>query len=200
MRCPYPHFRPSKPRIYIPGSTARDGCRVAGLLLLCLSLTGCGYQMAGVGDPDPKSGYQWKSLYRGDVQTVAVPIFVNRSFHQGLEAQLTTSVIQQLEMHSPYKVVPAARADTILEGVITDANTTTLTTDDYTGLPQEQAYNITVSFTWKNLRTGVIYTQRKNFDQHTSYFPTLGEDQSIGSADAVQRLALGIVQELQADW
>jgi hypothetical protein len=84
--------------------------------------------------------------------------------------------------------------------VITDANTTTLSDDSYTGLPQEQSYNITVSFTWKNLRTGQIYTQRRNFDQHTSFFPTLGEADSIGARDAVQHLALGIVQEMQADW
>ena len=169
-------------------------------ILLLLSLAGCGYQAAGVGDPDAKTGYQWKSLYREDVQTVAVPVFVNRSFRRGLESDLTTSVIQQLEEHSPYKVVPAARADTILEGIITDADTTTLSQDIYTGLPQEQSYNITVSFTWKNLRTGQIYAQRRNYDQHTSFFPTLGEADSIGAKDAVQRLALGIVQEMQADW
>ncbi len=109
----------------------------------------------------------------------------------GWRSALTTSVIQQIEEHSPYKVVPADRADTVLEGVITDANTTTLSTDSYTGLPQEQSYNITVSFTWKNLRTGQVYAQRRDFDQHTSYFPTLGEATSVGSTDAAQRLATG---------
>ncbi len=167
---------------------------------MCLLLAGCGYQAAGVGDPDAKTGYQWHSLYREDVQTVAVPVFVNRTFRRGLEVALTTSVVQQLEEHSPYKVVPADRADSVLEGVITDANTTTLSTDSYTGLPQEQSYNITVSFTWKNLRTGKVYVQRRDFDQHTSFFPTLGEATSVGSTDAAQRLALGIVQEMQADW
>ena len=161
---------------------------------------GCGYQAAGVGDPDPKSGYQWRSLYRQDVQTVAVPIFTNRTFRRGLETDLTTAIVQQLEEHSPYKVVPAERADTILEGVITDANTTTVSTDAYTGLPQEQSYNITVSFTWKNLRSGQIYTQRRDYDQHTSFFPTLGEAVSIGSLDATEHLATAIVQEMQADW
>jgi len=176
--------------MYIRGSVA----------LWVVLLGGCGYQIAGVGDPDPKTGYQWRSLYRQDVQTVAVPVFTNRTFHQGLESDLTTSVIQQLEEHSPYKVVPADRADTILEGVITDATTTTLSDDIYTGLPQEQSYNITVSFTWKNLRTGQIYTQRRDFDQHTSFFPTLGEAVSLGEKDAAQKLATGIVQEMQADW
>ena len=167
---------------------------------VCLLLGGCGFQAAGVGDPDPATGYQWKSLYRGDVQTVAVPVFVNHTYRRGLEQQLTTSLVQQLELHSPYKVVPADRADTILEGVITDVTTATLSVDTYTGLPQEQAYNVTVSFTWKDLRTGQVYAQRRDFVQRTSYFATLGEDQSIGALDAVQKLALGITQEMQADW
>ena len=185
-----PAKRWQKPRMYIRGS----------VVALLASLAGCGYQLAGVGDPDRTTGYQWKSLYREDVQTVAVPVFVNLSFRQGLETQLTGSVVRQLELHSPYKVVPLDRADTVLEGSITSADTTTLSQDSYTGLPQEQSYNITVSFTWKNLRTGTVYTQRRNYQQHTSYFATLGEDQSLGAADAVQRLALGIVQEMQADW
>ncbi len=175
-----------------------SGCSACCVLAPCSR--GCGYQAAGVGDPDPKSGYQWRSLYREDVQTVAVPVFANRTFRRGLESDLTTAVIQQLEEHSPYKVVPADRADTVLEGVITDADTTTLSTDTYTGLPQEQSYNITVSFTWKNLRTGQVYAQRRDYDQHTSYYPTLGEPTSIGSTDAAQHLATGIVQEMQADW
>ena len=167
---------------------------------ILLSLTGCGYQAAGVGDPDTKTGYQWRSLYREDVQTVSVPVFANRTYRRGLESDLTTSVIQQIEEHSPYKVVPTDRADTILEGVITSADTTTLSDNVYTGLPQEQSFNVTVSFTWKNLRTGQIYTQRRDFDQHTSFFPTLGEAIDVGSKDAVQRLATDIVHEMQADW
>ena len=185
MRCPTRVHRPAP---------------AAAVLMCGLLCCGCGYQAAGVGDPDPATGYQWKSLYRGDVQTVAVPIFVNRTFRRGLEVQLTTSIVQQLELHSPYKVVPADRADSILEGVITDADTTTLSTDTYTGLPQEQSYNVTVNFTWKNLRTGQVYAQRRDYQQHTSFFATLGEDQSLGALDAVQRLALGITQEMQADW
>ena len=184
-----------------PCRTARPaGPSLNGVVVLLVCLSGCGYQAAGVGDPEASTGYQWKSLYRGDVQTVAVPVFVNTTYRQGLEAQLTGSIVRQLELHSPYKVVPIDRADTVLEGTITGADTTTLSQDSYTGLPQEQSYNITVSFTWKNLRTGTIYAQRRDFQQHTSYYATLGEDQSLGAADAVQRLALGITQEMQADW
>ena len=168
--------------------------------LLTIAIQGCGYQQMGVDNANVTPGYQWKSLYRQDIQTVAVPIFVNRTFRRGLETELTKSIIEQMEEHTPYKVVPKERADTILEGEIVAAQTNTLSTDIETGLPQEQEYTIVVSFTWKNLRTGDILVQRRNFDQKANFVPTLGESSTVGSTNAVQQLSLGIVQELQADW
>ncbi len=152
---------------------------------------GCGYQMMGVNHA---------SLYRQDIQTVAVPIFLNRTYRRGLETELTKSIIQQLEEHSPYKVVPKDRADTILEGEIVTAPVDLLNTDGNTGLPQEQQYTVVINFTWKNLRTGDILVQRKNLDQRESFFPTLGESASVGSTNTLQQLALAVVNEMQADW
>ncbi len=160
--------------------------------VLCLILGGCGYEMTGLNHNS--------SLYPKDVQTVAVPVFTNRSFRRDLEAELTKSIVQDIELHTPYKVVPPDRADTILEGEIVSAGINTVSPDNNTGLPQEQQYTVTVNFTWKNLRTGQILTKRTKFDQHESFFPTLGEDQSIGATAAVERLALGIVQEMQGEW
>jgi hypothetical protein len=172
----------------------------SALCMLTLLLSGCGYQQMGVDNANNTPGYQWKSLYRQDIQTVAVPVFVNRTYRRGLETQLTKSVIQQLEEHSPYKVVPREKADTILECEIVAASNSTLTFGDNSGLPQDQLFTMVVSFTWKNLRTGEIIVQRRNFDQRADFVPVLGESESVGSSDAIQKLALGIVQELQADW
>ncbi len=168
--------------------------------MLAAVLSGCGYQQSGVYDKNINAGYQWHSLYREDIQTVAVPVFVNRSYRRGVEISLTKAIIQQLEAHTPYKAVAPERADSILEGEIGDAETVTLSNDPLTGLPQEQLYKLVVSFTWKNLRTGQVMVERRGFVQKTRYFPTLGEGQPVGSQDAVERLAMGIVQELQADW
>ena len=65
---------------------------------------------------------------------------------------------------------------------------------------QEQLLDITVNFTWKDLRSGRVLVDRRNFRQTTTYYPTLGEGRFVGSQQAVERLALGIVQEMQADW
>lgn len=180
---------------------SRHGCawllrRIAPLLLLAAA--GCGYQLAGTADPS--AGDQPRSLYRHDVQTVAVPTFTNVTYRRGLEQSLSKAIVQNIEAHTPYKVVSEQTADTVLEGEIVFAGNLPLSVNPFTNLPQEQLFSITVNFTWKDLRTGQILVQRRNFDQKASYYPTLGEHPQVGSADAIQQLALGIVQELQADW
>lgn len=174
-------------------------CNWLSAVILLLTLPGCGYNQSGSSKNKLEGGYQWNSLYREDIQTVAIPIFTNRSYHRGVEFQLTEAVIKQLEAHAPYKVVPRERADTILEGQITDVTSQTLSRDRWTNLPREQQINITVSLLWKDMRNGRILLQRK-LEKSAVYYPNLGEGEFVGTQSAVEKFALAIVQELQADW
>jgi len=169
-------------------------------LALLLPLAGCGYEQSGNYDSPPKNGYQWHSLYREDIQSVAVPIVTTKSFSRNVEFRLTKAVINQLESRSPYKVVPRERADTILEAQLTGVDIETLSRGFDNNIPQEQLMILSVNFTWKDLRTGQILLERKNFQQTATYYPTLGEDEFVGQQQAVERLALAMVQEMQADW
>lgn len=167
-----------------------------------LALTGCGYHwenMApGAASPDPD--YKWPGLYRQDVKTVAVPVFGNRTYYRGVEFRLTKAVISQIENRTPYKVVPREQADTILEGEVVDTGVHYQSRSQTMGLPQEQLYYLTVTFTWKDMRTGERLVIRPAFQQSAPYYPTLGEDQFQGSQDSVEKLAVAIVEELQANW
>ena len=166
-----------------------------------LVLVGCGYSQSGSYDENSiRSGYRWASLYREDVQTVAVPIFTNKDFRRGVEFRLSKALVNQLEAHTPYRVAPRERADTILEGEIVRIDVTDLSRDVRANVPQEQLYVVTVNFTWKDLRSGRVLVERRNFQQTAPYYATLGEGEFIGAQQNVERLALAIVQELQADW
>lgn len=145
-------------------------------------------------------GYRQGTLYRQDIQTVAVPICTNRTFQRGLEVALTQAVVNRLEATTPYKVVPAQRADAILEMEITAANLKSVVRDFQTNLPREQALTLSVDLVFKDLRSGQILCQRRDFQYTAFYYPTLGEGQFVGNQQAVERLALAIVQELGADW
>lgn len=156
-------------------------------------LSGCGYQMGAGVDGSP-------SLYRSDVSTVAVPILANKSFYRGIEMQLTRALVTQLESRTPYRVASRERADTILEATITDIRVSTVSSDVNTSLPQEQLFTVTLDLTWKDLRSGLILVERTNFEQSSTYYPTLGEGRFVGSQAAVEAIAAAIVQQLQKDW
>lgn len=163
-------------------------------ILLILLLGGCGMHSGDGG------GWHWSSTYRQDIHSVAVPIFTTRDYHRGVEFQLTDALVKKIEEFTPYKVEPRERADTLLEGEIVSIQTTTLQLDPYTATPQEEQYSIIVNFTWKDLHTGKVLMTRQNFQQTTSYFPTLGEGQWVGSENTVDRLSLGIVHEMEGAW
>ncbi len=162
-------------------------------------LGGCSdYQQSGTG---ARSGnYKWSSLYRQDVRTVAVPIFTNVTYSRSDEFALTKAIITQIEQRTPYKVVSRDQADTVLEGQVTRVQRQRISSDRQSGLPQEQLYEIRVDFTWKDLRTGKILVERKNFDQSSPAYPTLGEGRATAQLNTAEDLAIAIVHELEADW
>jgi hypothetical protein len=167
--------------------------------LLGMAMGGCGYTQSE-GGGDTSNSYRWRSLYREDVKSVAIDIFTSKEYVRGVEFALTKAIANQLEANTPYKIVPRERADTILEGQVISVSRDTISRDVQTAVPQEQLYVVSVDFVWKDLRNGRILVQRRNFEQTTTYYPTLGEGQFVGNQLAVEKLALGIVQEMQADW
>jgi hypothetical protein len=164
-------------------------------ILLLMILAGCGYSNGG-----ESKGYNWSSVYRKDVSTVAVPIFTSTSYARGVEFSLSKAIVNQIEANTPYKVVPRERADTILEGEIVSVHVNTISEDRLAAIPQEQLLDITVNFTWKDLRTGQVLVSRRGWEQTATYYPTLGEGRWTGTQAAAEKLALAIVHELQSDW
>ena len=173
-------------------------CVGAALGLAALACLGCGY------DSNTQSssiaGYQWRSIFPSDIRTVAVPVFTSKSYERGVEFELTNAVIHQIEAFTPYKVVPRERADTILEGEIISTQIKPLSFSQESATPQEQSLTVAIDFTWKDLHTGRILVERRDYEQSASFFPTLGEDQFIGEESASQGLAAGIVHEMEAPW
>jgi hypothetical protein len=80
-----------------------------GVIIFAAVSTGCGYNQSGSSKNQLEGGYRWNSLYREDIQSVAVPIFTNMTFRRGIEFRLTESVVKNLEAFAPYKVVPRER-------------------------------------------------------------------------------------------
>jgi hypothetical protein len=171
------------------GSGTGRGPRCRGAVLAALLLlSGCGYHQ--------------QSLFPAEVRSVAVPIFQNRTFYQGLEFEVTEAIIKEIELQTPYKVTGQGSADTILEGSIVDVRQHRLSRTRDGGLVQELEFAILLSFEWRNLRTGKVLRRRDGMEVVGRYVPTrpVGEPVDVGQHMAATAIAQGIVSAMRSDW
>ena len=107
---------------------------LAALALMVLAATGCGY--TAVSAPPA-----------GEVRTVAVPLFNNRTFEPLLEARLTERVKARLVSTGPWRLVnrPGV-ADLVIVGTVTGFGVTAVSFDA-THSALEERVTITVDVT-----------------------------------------------------
>ena len=151
---------------------------------------------------DPSRGYSFNSSHAATVRTISVPIFGNDTYASGLEVRLTEAIITEIQRATPWRVVGSANAATTLTGSISEVDMTRLTSRRGTGLIQEQAVRVAVSFDCIDNRTGETTVSRRNFVAIASFVPHrgVGEPIEIAESAAVGELARDIVAELRADW
>ncbi len=85
------------------------------IALTCLLSQGCaGYQVGS------------RTLFRPDIRTVHVPMFYSDALRRNVAEWLTEAVVKEVENRTPYKVVAAATADTVLSGRVLSISKTGL--------------------------------------------------------------------------
>jgi len=151
---------------------------------------------------DPTKGYSFSSAHREDISTIAIPVFENQTYAHGLETDLTDAVIKEIHRATPWRVTPIDRADTTLRGVITSAEMRSLRKNPDSGLVQELAYVITVSFEWQDNRTGRALVSRRGFKAGETFVPAYGAEEKLqfGQAATSDQLARDIVASLRSAW
>lgn len=170
-------------------------------LLPCLPFVFLG---SGCFNDDATSGYTARSQYRTGIQTIAVPIWTRGKdvYRRNLEIDLAAALVKRIELDTPYKVTKKDRADTLLTGSIDVITQRVLSFNPDTSQPREKEVTFTVSFKWKDLRTGKVLAKRKNFEVAVVYLPDApyNENFFIGSQKLMDKLALRIVETMETDW
>ncbi len=170
---------------------------------LTISIALCGLVVAFAGcNGDPMLGYSLDTMYRDDVSSVYVPMFIRGSdvYRQGEEYRLTEAVIKQIQADTPYRISDRDRADTLLTGELVSITRTVLATNRDTGNPIEQEIIVRVAFTWTNLDTGEVLADVRGLDVAMTYAPDLNEDFFQGSQDVYERAARRIVEYMETPW
>ncbi|CAN5725767.1 hypothetical protein BH11PLA1_BH11PLA1_05440 [soil metagenome] len=158
------------------------------------SLAGC--------SSDPTQGYSFTPSFRSDVDSINVQMFGNTTYIHGIESDLTSAVITEVQRQSPMKVTTKENAASTLTGTLVKSEMRSLSVGRNTGIVEELALTLTVQFEWRDNRTGKVLVARRNFAASDSFIPAqgVGESLELGQMATIARLARDIVGELRSGW
>lgn len=121
------------------------GCGVG--LVAILSLSGCGYHVAGKASRLPQN-----------VHSIAVPTFQNKSQSYRIEAKLTAAVVREFNARTRYRIVSdPANADATMLGSVLGTQIEPLTYDSRTGRASSGVITIRMSVTLTGSHGEVLY-------------------------------------------
>lgn len=151
---------------------------------------------------DPTRGYSLRPGRSERFTSVAVPVFENTTFTQGLESALTEAVVKEIQRTTSWAVTDASTAQTILLGTVVGSELRPITYSRNEGLVQETAVRITVDFDLRDNRTGKVVRSRRGFSASETFVPARpsGERIELGQAAAIDQLARDVVAELRSSW
>lgn len=148
-----------------------------------------------------------QGLFPSDVRTVGVSIVGNETWRRGYGERLTEAIVREIENRTPYKVVEASRADTVLEVTITGENKTVTFQNDWAD-PREISLGMTLRASWTDRRTAEVrQSQDINMEQAalnlsaaTPLVTEVGQSNTTSSQALMENLARSIVGLMENKW
>jgi hypothetical protein len=148
-----------------------------------------------------------RTLYRGDIRTVYVPVVRNDSFRAQLGTRLTEAIQKEIELRTPYKVVSDPTADSILSCLLTfdDKQVLGETQNDD---PRYLRTSLAVQVNWTDRRGGLLMENRILppgelaffFGSSAAFTPEAGQSISTAQQRAIEQLAAHIVGHMETRW
>jgi len=121
------------------------------LALLAGMVSGCGYHAAGRASRLPT-----------ELQTIAVPGFVNQTQTFRIEQQLTGAVVREFISRTQYRIVleDSDSADAVLRGTVLSAELAPVTYDSETGRASSALVTVTARVSLVDRKGKVLYENR----------------------------------------
>lgn len=159
-------------------------------LLAFASLSGCA------------SGYRFGagSLYRPDVQTIAVPVVESDILRPFMGERLTEAIIREIQLRTPYQIATEQNAQSVLRVRLTN-DVKRVVGENVNDEPRDLQFGLIVTATWTNRFGEPLSTRPEiNLGEHQNFIPEAGQSMTTVQQDAIDRLARRIVSQLESDW
>jgi outer membrane lipopolysaccharide assembly protein LptE/RlpB len=154
--------------------------RARALLLLLLlhvaGLGGCGYTVRGT--------------LPAHIQTIAVPIFRNRTQEPGVESLITRAVVEAFSTNGRLRVVGSEQADAILDGEIIGYTIASVAFDRDANVRLYRLI-VTVNLRLRDLRENTVLFQQDSVREQADFRVQDVVSQTISREETAVRVAAG---------
>lgn len=116
----------------------------------------------------PGCGYGLRGNLPGHLQTIAIPVFVNRTSEPAVENIMTRAVVEAFSSNGRLKVTSVDRADSILEGEITSYSVTAIAFDSRANVRQYRLV-VTMNLLYKDVRRNQVLFDRKGYSEKSDF-------------------------------
>ena len=113
-------------------------------------------------------GYSLRGNLPEHLQTVAVPMFLNRTPVPAVENFMTSAVLNAFMTNGRLRVVGVSEADAILDGEITNYSLQAISYDAVANVTQYRL-TLTLNLTFRDVRRNRVLTQRRGYSDRVDF-------------------------------
>ena len=152
----------------------------ASLVLLVMALSGCGYSLRGH-LPD-------------HIQSIAVPIFVNRTQEPAIDSFITRAVVEAFSTNGRLRVVRPADADAVLQGEIVGYELQSIAFDPRANARQFRLI-LTLNVVFRDVRHNSILFEQRSVQERADFNVAGAVSDTIAREEtSVRRAAIDIAR------
>lgn len=133
-------------------------------------------------------GYSFRGSLPQNIQTVAIPIFANRTAEPAVENTITRAIVEAFSTNGRLRVVTPERADSILEGEITAYELQSVAFDPSANVRQYRLI-VTMNLRFRNVRENTVVFQRTGFQERADFRVSSAVSDTLVREDAALRSA-----------
>lgn len=135
---------------------------------------GCGYTVRGTLPPH--------------IQTIAVPIFRNRTQEPGVESLITRAVVEAFSTNGRLRVVGTGQADSVLDGEIVSYTISSIAFDEDANV-RLYRLSVTANLRLRDLRQNSVLFQQSEVREQTDFRVQDAVSQTISREETALRVA-----------
>jgi len=152
----------------------RGGGRALALGLLAAAVAGCGYSFRGT--------------LPEHIQTVAVPLFANKTGEPRIESLLTSAVVEAFSTNGRLRVVKREDADAVLEGEVVGYSLLSISYDSQANVRQYRLI-MTINLKLLDMRRSAVLFEERNLREKADFQVMNAVSQTISVEETAVRTA-----------